>query len=302
MSAASVLYTTTSERPKLLLDANVFRHLAAGSLDHYKDRLLAIARSGKPRLLWFCPITFHEIAGHVHDGGADMFDHIRTAILWMHRLCGDDGVAEDLQWVLNASVFAVPQPYESRGTDAINTMKNFILSARVFGELPKALPPLVKKLHAKHQGIVDMWIGEYRKAFLAPTAPQRGSVKLREARTKLTEMLLDATRPPRKKRSGRVWGALRSEEEQVIAMREVIASETARLMKAGNDPKYDLSGHRNDFNDNYLCAYPAVGYSLVTEDHNIRKALIYGGCKDPRVVDVDQGVEIAEMYLKGRDT
>src|SRR5262245_39943347 len=100
-------------------------------------------------------------------------------------------------------------------------MKDFILSARVFSELPKGLPPLVKKLHAKHQGIADIWIGDYRKAFLPPTVPHRGSVKLREARQKLTEMLLDATRAPRRKRSGGVWGALRSEGEQADAMREV---------------------------------------------------------------------------------
>src|SRR5688572_1758949 len=100
MSAAPVLYTMASEPPKLLLDANVFRALVEGSLDQYKDRLLKIATCRKPPVLWACPTTFTELAGHVRVAQAHRFEEIREALLWMERLCCNEGMAEQVYWTL----------------------------------------------------------------------------------------------------------------------------------------------------------------------------------------------------------
>jgi hypothetical protein len=116
----------------------------------------------------------------------------------------------------------------------------------------------------------------------------------------VTDALLNVTRGQRKKKHGAVWGALKSDADRAADLREVIAFETARLMKGANDPKYNVNNHRSDFNDNYLCAYLAVGYTLVTEDRGIRSDIITGGCPEPRVVDVGQAVEIAEAFLESR--
>jgi len=93
---------------------------------------------------------------------------------------------------------------------------------------------------------------------------------------------------------------VRTEEDQKRAQREFIAFETWYLRVAGNPDPYNHAKHRSDYNDYWLCAYPAAGYTLVTKDGRLREALRAGGCDDPRFVSLAEGLSLAEAWLAGR--
>ena len=65
-------------------------------------------------------------------------------------------------------------------------------------------------------------------------------------------------------------------DEQLVVQRERIAFEASQIFKAGTRG-YRVDKHPTDFNDAWLCAYPAAGYTIVTKDGRLREALKQGG-------------------------
>ncbi len=301
MSAAPTLCTTTFEAPKVLLDANVFRGLAASRLDRYQDRLLQMAKLRNPPLLWAAPITFEEIVSHVRPEEANQFGHIREALSWMERLCGNDGIAEDLPWTIVSGTFVTAQHFDRAKLVGMNQVRRAILKARSFGNLRLEVLDQVQQKRDLHFAKRAQHVASYTAVItFARQAPKpRGKWDL--PRKMVTAgATLETMRSRHEYEYGPLWGALKPAAEQAHAQREMIAFDLARLTKGRNNPKYNVESHPTDFNDQYLCAYPATGYTLVTEDRAIRQALIFAGCEDPRVVDVGQAVEIAENFLLGR--
>ncbi len=300
MSAAPILYTTPSDPPKLLLDANVFRALAnEHSLDQHKDRLLKIATCRKPPVLWACPTTFTELAGHVRVAQAHRFDEIREALLWMEHLCCNEGMAEQVYWILVRAICLAPQPHDRVEAVTVNRMRRAIIKARTLADVPQKILTAIEEERTRHITTVSGWSGFFAKAAADARRSKLPRAKLPATRKSLTNMTLKIARD-RAAARGIAPDELKAEPDQAHELRELIAFETARVMKGANDPKYNVESHFGDFNDFWLCAYPAAGYTLVTQDRNIRKACIEGGCKDPRVVDVPEAIAIAENYLNSR--
>jgi len=299
MSGAPALPEQAVAPPKLLLDANVFHGLAKRhSLDQYKDRLLQIAKLRTPPLLWAAPVTFEEIVTHVRPEEADRFGQIRDALEWMDDLCGNDGIAEDLPWTILSGSFATAQSFNRSKLFGMNQIRRAIQKTRSFGDLrPEILDQVqeIRKLHfAKRAHHVASYTAVISHARAEPEPREKWERPKKEGAT------LGELRMRHEREYGPLWGPLKPEAEQARAQREMIAFDVARLMKGANDPKYNVESHPGDFNDQYLCFYPATGYTLVTLDGKLRKAVIEGGCPDPRVVDVARAVEIADDYLNSR--
>ena len=95
-----------------------------------------------------------------------------------------------------------------------------------------------------------------------------------------------------------LWGPFRPEEEQRREQREMVAFEVAHLMNSRNPQGYNFRNHEGDCNDGWLLAYLAVGYRLVTSDRRLRRALETGECKNPRVSEVPEAIDLAEAWLQ----
>jgi hypothetical protein len=283
--------------PRLLLDSNVFRDLAEGNLRPFEGRLLRLAEIRTPPVLWTCPLVVDEIACHIRVQEAAKFADFRRALLWMERLCGNLGMAEDLSWVRRRAVFADVAPYEDRDfLVRLNRVRRLLLKAERFDQVPPELLEMMELLRANYTEEITGWTS--RRADLLESA--RKIIKPGQAGKPAFAVIADAiVRTSRKCEEpfAATWGAFRSWEEQKTAQSEVIAFELAQFHKARDHHKYKV--HPNDHNDGWLCAYTGAGYLVVTSDGKLRRALLRGGCKDPRVLDLGAALDRAEASLSG---
>ena len=170
------------EAPKLLLDANVFRDLAEGSLRQFEERLLRVAECRAPPLLWTCPIVSDEVLCHVRVEEADRFDHFREALRWMDRLCGNLGMAEELLWIRRRPVFVEAAPYENNDLSiALNQIRRRILRAEsdVRGNSIPTWWRAVEERRKQYAAEIAQWIG--RRAVLVVAVqepPPPGTTKI----------------------------------------------------------------------------------------------------------------------------
>ncbi len=92
--------------PKLLLDTNIFRRLAAGQHKELKEPLLELAKREK-RVLYVCYISLLEITAHLNEKEADRFGHFRDALDWMDKLCCNTGMVRKTESdILRATLVA----------------------------------------------------------------------------------------------------------------------------------------------------------------------------------------------------
>jgi hypothetical protein len=283
--------------PRLLLDANVFRDLAEGSLRQFEERLLRIAECREPPLLWTCPIASDEVLCHVRVEEADEFDHFREALRWMDRLCGNLGMAEDLLWIRRRPVFVEAAPYEnSELSIALNQIRRRILRAETFGHLDSDVRESIEERRKQYAAEIARWT-ERRARLVAGVQepPPPGTSKI-EGYPMVANAIFEVSRKFEKKHAPG-WGQFSEPEDQKHAQREVIAFELALLLKAKDHSDYKIEKHQNDYNDGWLCAYPGAGYTLVTGDRKLMKALQRGECKNPRVLEVGAALDLAEKWL-----
>jgi hypothetical protein len=282
--------------PKLLLDANIFRQLAHGELAAFENRLLALAAHRSPPLLWTCPITFDEIACHIRSEEADRFPQFRAALMWMEKLCGNSGMAEDLSWVLRRAVFVGPVPYDGAVSQDVNRTRRQLINAARFADIPEGLLRFLGDLRQETRQRIDDWTAMRSETLrMVRIKPKPGEATVEGSEAVARVML----RVSRKNASDEIplWGPLRPEAEQLELQREMIAFSLSDLMKAKASKTYSPGKNDNDYNDGWLLAYPAVGYLVVTQDRRLRRAIEIGGCKDPRVVGLDAALPHAEAWL-----
>jgi hypothetical protein len=296
MGLAHLAQEKQSEAPRLLLDTNIFRSLADGHLQFHAQRLLDIAKNRTPPLLWACEITVEELLNHVRPEEAADFAHFRKALEWMERLCGNLGMAETLPWILRHGAVATMSPHDHRYSATFNQLRRQVLKAARFEDLPATLLTDIAARRTRYLEQIEDW-ARYVK------------VSLREIQVRVKRSRLDAIALAKRSilhvsrvralEEAPAWGPLRSEEDQAIAQRERIAFEAAQIFKVGGRTGYNPAKHPTDYSDMWLCAYPAAGYTLVTQDARLKEALKQGRCEDPRVIDLDHGVAMAEAWLAG---
>jgi hypothetical protein len=298
--AVSSSEVVRAEAPRLLLDTQIFRYLAGSTLDHQKNRLLRIAELRTPPLFWACEITFEELVSHVRSEEADQFGHFRDALTWMDRLCGNSGMAETLPWILRRAVFLTCLPHEDSYLATFNRLRRLVIKTATFDEIS---PEVVRHIAATRTAYLDRMEGWARG--LAKTLEE---VQIRIERAKrrgepidvvalATRAVLFVTRS-RAIEEAPLWGALRSVDEQLILQRERIAFEASQIFKAGS--RYNVFKHKTDYGDSWLCAYPAAGYTIVTQDDRLKKSLGLGRCANPRFVNLDEALDIAETWMASR--
>jgi hypothetical protein len=61
--------------------------------------------------------------------------------------------------------------------------------------------------------------------------------------------------------------------------------------------RYNVFKHLTDYGDAWLCAYPAAGYTIVTQDDRLKKSLRLGRSANPRFVNLDEALDIAENWM-----
>jgi hypothetical protein len=297
VSAASVP-TPEANAPKLLLDTNVFRDLADGTLAQFEQRLVNVAWHRSPPLLWACPITFDEIVCHIRAEEADRFEHFREALRWMDRLCGNLGMAEDLPWVLRRGVFTRAVSYDGVLSTVLNWARRRLIKVERFADVPEDLIDNIGRLRAQSRENIEAWNGRRRqmqkRARVEPKPGEprvEGTVAASGAVLVVSRRHVEVDLP--------VWGPFRSDDDQRMNQREMAAFELSHLLKARHRQGYNVQKHEGDYNDGWLVAYTAAGYHLVTGDRRLRRALEMGECKDPRVLDVHEALDVAEAWLAG---
>ena len=285
-----------ADPPRLLLDTNVYVDLAEGLLPSEGARLLKIAAHRTPPLVWACEITFDELICHVRQKEESDFPKYRSAFGWMDRLCGNLGMAEDLAWVLHRGVFVGLLPYRGSLPIALNRARREVIKASAFADLRPEFRETVKVLRQEYEGRIQRWVGWrtelHNAARVEPTPGQSG----KEGWQLVTEAVREVSRKHIKEDAS-LWGGFRTDADQELAQREIIGFELSHLLKSRNPQGYNIQKHRSDFNDSWLCAYPAAGYTLVTTDARLRDAIKLAKCPSPRIASMDEGLALAEKWL-----
>jgi hypothetical protein len=285
-------------RPKLLLDANVFRSLASRELAQHEARLLRVAGHREPPLLWVAPVTFDELLCHVRVEEAADFSHFREAFSWMDRLCGNGGMAEDILWVvLRRALVAVP-PYDGQISVLLNWLRRKLIKTQSFEDLDAELLGAIEAERANYTQRLNAWLARRRTIHDKARVPPKAGEPRLEGKKMVVGALLELTRTQAEPYAA-AWGPLRPEAELKHEMREVIAFALAFLNNSRNRDGYNVEKNDDDYNDGWLLEYLPAGYTLVTGDRRLHGTVVNGGCRDPRIVDVAGALDIAEAVLAG---
>jgi hypothetical protein len=162
--------------PKLLLDTNVFRALADGELRPYEERLLRIAQQRNPPILWTRPTVCQEILCHIRPQEADQFDNFREALLWMEKLCGNVGMAEDHPWIRACALFTERGPVEDGAAAAVNQVRRSILSAQTFAEVAPQVLESLQRFRGAFEEKITEWKQDQSQVFEVMRKPTSAPV------------------------------------------------------------------------------------------------------------------------------
>lgn len=281
--------------PKLLLDTNVYLDLADGHLPADGERLKTIAEHRDPPLLWSCQIVLDELVCRTCQGPEDFLRH-QSALRWMDSLCGVLGTGEPLWWVLRRAVFVSDGPKDNEAAEILVQVRRAVLRAETYAQVREKVRAGIEGLAAHYGERIDAWVESRTKLNEAA----REKVKPGERGVRDTVVAADTVlQIARKYTVDDIpdWRPMRDPDDQKHAQREQIAFEVSLLRKAQNPAGYNHAKWRSDYNDYWLCAYPAAGYTIVTREKRLRDALKQGECVDPRVVGLEEGIAIAEDWL-----
>jgi hypothetical protein len=284
-----------NDAPKLLLDANIFRRLGEGKLAAYEERLLQIAKSTTPPLFWVCPITLEELFGNLRGGKPEEFVRIQAALAWTDRLCGVDGIAEELAWIVKRGLFVNAQPYDRELSFAFDSARRPVIEAASFENIPSDVIDAVRATSAIHFANMEKWLPSRVALIEEAKLPPDPDKPVTDTTTLVTNTSVSVFRR-RHDADRALWGEFKSVEDQAIALRELFAFDMWHLDQAAEHANYNVQKRKGDYNDRWLCAYPAAGYELVTFDTGIFNASTK--CNAPRVRTLDQAVSRAEAWLK----
>jgi hypothetical protein len=280
--------------PRLLLDTNVYFRLADRRLPGIRDRLLKVAAHKTPPLFWSCEVPFDELLCRLDPDDQEDFERHRRALWWMEQLCGDAGTAEDTTWVLRCGAFARSIPCGPERGNILVEVRRGILGTKSFAALPAGFRSNIDLLRAGYQERIAGWIaGRTTVGEAARLEPPEDDLDV------ATDAVLTISRKHASDQAA-LWGPFKNDDEQKHAQRELIAFEVSLRQKARNPQPYNHANHPSDYNDYWLLAYCAAGYTLVTVDDRLRKTITNVGCVDPRLVSVDEGLARAESWLAGR--
>jgi hypothetical protein len=288
----------TGEAPKLLLDTNVYLNLADGLLTRAEAQLIKLAGHRSPPLLWACPIAFDELVCRIWPDDQEDFERHRSALRWMELLCGSEGMAEDQNWIICRGVFAKAKPCDGTLAAALVSARSKIIAAASFGGLSQPVRSTLDTLRADYLQRIGDWIARKTATGKVASVPSLPGQPAIEGWTAAADAVVSKSRKIASTISTD-WGEFRTDEDQKRAQREQIALETAFLNMSRNPQPYNHASHPSDYNDYWLCTYCAADYTLVTTDGRLRSAIVAGGCSDPRIVSLDEGIALAESWLAG---
>jgi predicted nucleic acid-binding protein len=291
--------TATTEAPKLLLDTNIYLDLVDGRLTRAEAQLLKLAAQRTPPLFWACEVTLDELVCRMRPGNRAHFDRNRSALRWMDDLCGVLGTAEETKWIMLRGVFAAAVPSNGRRASTFVRVRRAIQRTNSYEELPPAFQSKINELRAQYSERIDRWVEGRRVVGEAARAKVQPGDRGVRAEVAAADVVLEISRKHAADYAP-IWGAFRSEEDQKRAQRELIAFEVSYLQKARGPEGYNHDKHRSDFNDYWLCAYCAAGYTVVTNDERLRSMVRDGGCDNPRLISLDEAIAVAEAWLAGR--
>ena len=282
------------DAPKFLLDANIFRRLGEGKLATYEERLLQIAKSKTPPLFWVCPITLEELFGNLRGGKPEEFLRIQAALAWTNRLCGVEGIAEALEWIIKRGLFVNAQPYDRELSFAFDSARRPVLEAATFEDIPSDVIDAVRATSTIHFANKEKWLPSRVALIEEAKRPPDPDKPLTDTTTLVTNTSVAVLR--RRHEADRVlWGEFKSAEDQAIELRELFAFDMWHLDQAAEHADYNVKKRKGDNNDRWLCAYPAAGYELVTFDAGIFNASTK--CENPRVRTLDDAIDRAQTWL-----
>jgi hypothetical protein len=293
------LVDTGQPAPKLLLDTNVYVDLADGKLPAEEERLESIAAHRDPPLLWACEITLGELLIRLAEEEPSTYLRYRAALRWMDRLCGVFGMAPRTGWALRNAVFSSEVPDDGKDPKVLVQGRRAILRAETYDQVAANIRAGIDGLRAETRKRIDEWVEKRTRVNAAAREPVKPGERGATATELGAKVVLGVSRRVLEEEVP-LRGPMRDEADQKRALREVIAFEASLLRKARNPQGYNHAKWRGDYYDYWLCTYPAAGYTIVTREKRLRDALKLGECVDPRVVNLDEGIAIAEDWLARR--
>lgn len=286
-----------SGRPKLLLDTNVLRKLAHGDLRSFEDRLLALATPAAGRLIWFPEVALQELLFRIANANERTFPALIEALRWADRLAGTQ-VAEGYDYALRVGAATEPRDRNKERRLAINEARGRLVKVDRLAEMPPDLLAIAKSVGDMTDRQRATWAQRCRKraSDLAKPDPTSEQLVGQQIVNRVVQIMCE-TFVEVADRHSTEHGPSRTAEEIRTNLREFLYFDAALIVKGLGRNGYNFEGHRTDFHDYVLCAYPAAGYSVITCDGRLRHALEMTQCPAPRVFDLVTGLGYAEEWL-----
>ena len=272
---------------KYLLDTNIFRGLAAGDFPEEAAEIHKQLRTGTVLPFFTCEVVIDEIVVKLADDPEKRFAEVQSYLSWMEHICGNSRVAPSVTNVLRRVLHKNPQLDADDEIAKRNQVRRQILKARRFSELRPGLQQGIRGLGPYLRKKLDRWAEEKAELCGKVRSLERPELKSRRVSQKeLVDRILDTHVQAMlavAKQFATQEGQVREATQVRAELREYSYFEASMMTKALSNSEFNFSKRKNDYHDQMLCAYPAGGYILVTNDGGIRKEITHAGCPDPRL-------------------
>jgi hypothetical protein len=254
-----------------------------------------------PELFWLPEIPVQELISPILTANERLFRDLVEALRWADRLAGNR-LAEGYDYALRLGATSAPLDRNEEMRIEINRTRRKFIKIEKVSDITVEMRRSATFLRDATNGQRSKWVERCTKMvaemkiLLAPHLEKPTGREIVDSILRVSgEVMEDIARRHRDEH-----GEQRAVEEIRHSLREFFHFEAAAIEKALAPNGYNFEKNRNDFHDWILCAYPAAGYSVVTGDKRLLRALEGAQCPSPRVVDVAAGIHIAEEWLANR--
>jgi hypothetical protein len=279
-----------------LLDTNIFRGLAASDFPPEATEIDRRLRSGVALPFFTCEVVIDEILVKLADDPVNRFHEVRSSFSWMERICGNSRVAPSATNVIRRAIHNNPELDADDEIPRLNQVRREIVKAKSFSELRPQLQDGIRDFGPYLREKLNKWVAA-KDELCRRARSMAESTSRKASERELVEQILGIHL--QSMLSVGTKAAMREDQtrnpDQISEdLREYSHLEALIMTKALLHKRFNFAKHRNDYHDQMLCAYPAVGYVLVTRDRGIRENLALAGCPNPRLTDLASALSDTE--------
>ncbi|MDJ0766700.1 MAG: hypothetical protein QNJ97_27255 [Myxococcota bacterium] len=281
--------------PKLLLDTNIFRGLAEGQYEEFREPLLELAKR-EQRVLWVCYISLLEISAHLNEREAHLFDNFRDTLDWMDKLCCNKGMVRKTESdILRAALVAGCPPLTVlKQYTHMNMFRRRLIKMESFEKLDISFRERHDSIKEELVNQRNNWVEsnknlatriiEYHEKLVNRPPFQKFIAKYIDALVNMYRSVGEMIGTPRDAKD------IRRDLREHLHFHAYLGWMSVRDRNSYNFKKNDTDAH-----DRWLLVYLADGYTLVTADDRLRSNVEHSGCPSPiRIVSIEEAIKLVE--------